>query len=164
MNRPELVQTYLSAKDHHQPRLYRRVFHPDAVFSSTSPDPSFGQGHEHAGLDAIQRVFAPLSQACHNIVTLVPRPSVVDDGPIQTSDWLVGMQQRHDGQVRLAAGTYRWTFRGALASRLDVVMTWVHLTDARNGAPALDWMLDAQGPWVESLEGAPLTLPAFLVD
>ncbi|MCP4805776.1 MAG: hypothetical protein GY913_35595 [Proteobacteria bacterium] len=162
MDRTHLVETYLRAKDHQQPLLYTRVFHPTGVFSSTSPDERFGTGQDHVGLEAIVAAFAPLGQFCEDIVTVVPRSSVADAGPIQTSTWLVGMRQRHDGQVRLAAGTYRWVFRDGLAERLDVEMIWVQVVAPEAGLPMLDWLFDLAGPLVDTLARSPAERPELI--
>lgn len=162
-----VVRTYLHAKDGQRPHLFGRVFTPEATFTSRFVQPiDFAQDQLSEGLAAITDVFRGLGAYCENIYTLYADDSVrvADDGSVEFR-WVVGMQERETGKVRVAWGDYRWRFTsgGDRATALDVLMEQMPVFEPAAAAAIFGWLSALPEPWCSSkalAEGAP-PLPAL---
>lgn len=152
----ELIHTYLRAKDESRPILFRQVFLKEGRFQTRfSIDTDFNQGGMRHGLDTITQTFQQLGAGFENIFTTCPIESAFynDVGQLESS-WVVGMTGRNEGQVRLAAGSYLWTFDSdsGLVKELDVLMEHMLVLPAHHAESILSWLSPLPQPWCRSVE------------
>lgn len=151
-----VVRTYLHAKDGQRPYLFGQVFTPDATFTSRFARPvDFYQDTVSEGLAAITDVFRGLGAFCENIYTLYADDSIRigDDGSLRFR-WVVGMQERETGKVRVAWGDYRWTFTsdGTRSTALEVLMEQMPVLDPAEAPAVFGWLSTQPEPWCASGE------------
>jgi len=150
-----IIARYLRAKDAQVPHLYRQVFVPDSLFTTTFTGPSpFGERPPQRGLAAITDTFRQLGQRCENIVTVVPTESISEQDGILTSRWVVAMTIREQPAGFTGWGTYRWVLDagGLRARELHVTFEGMAPLDGESAPVVLDRMLSLSHPWCSTAD------------
>ena len=150
-----VLHDYLRAKDEQRPYLFRRVFTEDARFVSRSAFAAdFSTDEPAVGLAAITDVFRRLGRMCENIFTIYAVDSVHVEEGVLSNLWIVGMQEREGGIVRVAWGDYRWTFSsdGTRATELLVLMEGMALPEPAQTPEIMEWLCRLSAPWSTSAE------------
>lgn len=145
-----VVEAYLRAKDAQLPRLYDRVFAPDAeLHPSYAMESPFGDARPRIGHADVVDAFRSMGKFFENIVTVVPIETVFEDESGLRSRWGVAMTARDGSGGMVAWGTYGWTFTpsGTLARRLDVGFDDRVMLPLGQAHAAVDRILSVSHPW-----------------
>jgi len=161
-NHTALLHKYLQAKDESRPYLFRQVFPENGRFQTRfSIDTDFDQGGMREGIAEITNTFGMLGRFFENIFTTCPieSASYTEEGQLQ-STWIVGMSSRDNGDIRIAAGAYLWTFdeESGKVAELDVLMEHMLEFPGKHLAAIMDWLSALPQPWCETkalLDGMP---------
>ena len=148
-----LIRTYVRAKDENRPHLMPHAFAADATLQMTVKSEAISFPARSEGLAAIADVLVRrFGQTYDNVYTFCltnSRPA--RDTTRYECDWLVGMSNKVDGNVRVGCGSYVWTFtlqeRGWRVQTLDIVID--------------DWLGQLASPWNAALQ-ALAQMPALV--
>lgn len=145
-----LLRDYLRAKDAQVPRLFTRVFTPDAAFVPRYAIPGpFGDAQPHEGRPAVVEAFRELGRMSENILTVVPEDSVEESPGRLRSRWVVAMTRRESGAGFVGWGDYDWSLAECgRARRLAVDFLGLAPLTPQDAPAVLDRMLDLPHPIV----------------
>ncbi|KJJ97371.1 hypothetical protein UB44_16655 [Burkholderiaceae bacterium 26] len=163
-----LIRTYVRAKDENRPHLMPHAFAADATLQMTVKSEAISFPARSEGLAAIADVLVRrFGQTYDNVYTFCltnSRPA--RDTTRYECDWLVGMSNKVDGNVRVGCGSYVWTFtlqeRGWRVQTLDIVIDAMEvLPPDTTQAIFDDWLGQLAYPWNTALQ-ALAQMPALV--
>jgi hypothetical protein len=149
----EVMRDYLHAKDENRPLYMARAFTPDANLrmvlkteSISFPSEAIG---EAAITDALVRKFG---QTYENVYTFyLSRPAAGAALPEFQCDWLVGMTEKANGNVRVGCGSYDWKFQAQPhhARALAITIEAMETLPADKASDVLGWLTALPYPWAD---------------
>jgi hypothetical protein len=147
----EAISTYIEAKDRNLPQLMERAFVQDCelqmqLLTDAISFPSSAHGLESV-TDVLVRNFGSQYE---NVRTFcLSRPESNRLLGFQC-DWLVGMSNKSDGDVRVGCGEYTWDFDAAgdgRVKRLLIKIEFMCVLPASYQASVLQWLSAIPYPW-----------------
>jgi hypothetical protein len=153
-----LVRDYLRAKDENRAHLIASVFCESAclemrVKTQDISFPAVSQGSATIA-DVLARRF---NQSYENIYTFcLDKPAAESENSANSPpavfvcDWLVGMSEKANGNVRVGCGRYEWVFRQkppCRVERLNITIETMQTLPAHSMPEILKWLLALDYPW-----------------
>ncbi|OMH33894.1 hypothetical protein [Motiliproteus sp. MSK22-1] len=115
-----LVRNYIHAKDENRPHLMKNVFSDSAILKMELKTENISFPSEVVGLDAITDVLVRnFSGSYENVYTYCLTDSLEDYDQELFCKWLVVMNDKENGDVRIGCGRYHWHFVGDSSSRVS---------------------------------------------
>jgi hypothetical protein len=160
---PEAVlRNYFHAKDGNRPHLMSKVFCKTAALQMRVNTDAIAFPASSLGIEAIADVLVRrFAQTYDNVYSYyLERP------PAQASrfscNWLVGMTEKSNGNVRVGCGAYDWEFDEALglASRLAITIEAMQTLAPDRFTAVFDWLGALSYPW-SSAAAAAASAPAL---
>ncbi|MHA6889152.1 hypothetical protein [Ralstonia pseudosolanacearum] len=160
-----LLEGYLHAKDDHLPHLIDGIFAPDARLTFALATQNIAFPSRADGAAAITRTlvtdFGAQYHRCRTYCVVrrgdLPEAPRVGNGPVSLAPmpWLVVMQARAGGALRVGHGRYRWTFdRAGDDWRVSDLHIDIARMDVVDDARADAWRAAIQQalpyPWVDA--------------
>lgn len=134
--------------------MFHKAFAPEGRFQTRfTIETEFNVGGMREGIDEIIDTFKMLGERFENIFTSCPIESARYNAQGQLhSTWIVGMSDRENLFVRIAAGTYLWTFtpQTGHVQQLDVLMEHMLLLPQETRIPIMQWLSPLPQPWCSS--------------
>jgi len=146
----DLLRTYFHAKDENRPHLIRRAFCDSAVLEMNVRTDQVSFPPVTRGVDAIADVVAGrFGQTYENVYSFyMQRPAA---GITRFScDWLVGMSEKANGNVRVGCGRYDWSFQREaphLVERFVITIEAMPVLPASQLPTVMDWLSTLPYPW-----------------
>ena len=154
-----LIRTYVRAKDENRPHLMPQAFAADATLQMTVKSEAISFPARSEGLGAIADVLVRrFGQTYENVYTFCLTNSRPVRGTTRYEcDWLVGMSNKVDGNVRVGCGSYAWAFtlqeRGWRVQTLDIVIDAMEvLPPDTTQAIFDDWLGQLAYPWNTAMQ------------
>lgn len=156
MEPEKLLHTYLLSKDGNRPHLLNDVFSETAtlemrVKTDNITFPSVSRGRS-AIADVLVRKFG---QAYENVYTFCLQRPPTAAHRLFSCDWLVGMSEKGNGNVRIGCGRYDWEFQSEaphLVSRLVITIEEMQILPPDRLDDVLDWLQMLPYPWCRTDE------------
>lgn len=154
-----LIRTYIRAKDENRPHLMPHAFAADATLQMTVKSEAISFPARSDGVAAISDVLVRrFGQTYDNVYTFCltdSRPA--HDATRYQCDWLVGMSNKLDGNVRVGCGSYVWAFtpqeQGRRVQALDIVIEAMEVLPPDTTQPVFDgWIGQLPYPWSTALQ------------
>jgi len=149
-----VLRDYFHAKDENRPWYMARAFAPDAILKMALRTEAIAFPPESRGLEAItDTVVRRFGQTYDNVYTFyLSRP---ENGAVLDTyacDWIVGMTEKANGQMRVGCGRYDWTFQREphLASRLQITIETMLTLPAHDSPIVLEWLTGLPYPWTDA--------------
>ncbi|MGY3692241.1 hypothetical protein ACVIGA_002321 [Bradyrhizobium sp. USDA 3240] len=147
----EAISTYIEAKDRNRPQLMKRAFVQECelqmeLLTEAISFPSSAHGLESV-TDVLVRNFGLQYE---NVRTFCLSRPEFNRLPRFQCDWLVGMSNKSDGDVRVGCGEYTWDFDAAgdgRVKRLLIKIEFMCVLPASYQAPVLQWLSAIPYPW-----------------
>lgn len=146
----ELLRTYFHAKDENRPHLIRRAFCDSAVLEMNVRTDEVSFPPVTRGVDAIADVVASrFGQTFENVYSFyMQRPAA---GVTRFScDWLVGMSEKANGNVRVGSGRYDWSFQREAPHRVErfvITIEAMPVLPPSQLSSVMDWLSTLPYPW-----------------
>ena len=154
-----LIRTYVCAKDENRPHLMPRAFAVDATLHMTVKSEAISFPARSEDVAAIADVLVRrFGQTYDNVYTFCLTNSPPAPGTTRYEcDWLVGMSNKVDGNVRVGCGSYVWAFtlqeQGWCVQTLDIVIDAMEvLPPDTTQAVFDDWLGQLAYPWNTALQ------------
>jgi len=107
----DLVLKYICAKDKNRPHLMDEVFTDTATLEMKLKTQNISFPSQTVGLENITEVLvSKFSQSYKNVYTFCLTDTMNNASEILKSDWIVCMQEKNSGDVRIGYGIYNWFF------------------------------------------------------
>jgi len=107
----DLVLKYICAKDKNRPHLMDEVFANNATLEMKLKTQNISFPSQTVGLDNITEVLVTkFSQSYENVHTFCLTDTMDNASQILKSDWIVCMQEKRSGDIRIGYGVYNWFF------------------------------------------------------
>ena len=120
MTAPELIATYIRAKDSNRPHLMSAAFAPDASLEMVVNAGTISFPPHAAGLDAITDVLVSrFGQTFENVYTFCLCSPPYSHPSTFSCAWLVGMSPKEGGAVRVGCGRPELNELQGLAAHLE---------------------------------------------
>jgi hypothetical protein len=153
MQTQSVLRAYFNAKDGNQPQLMREVFGEDALLTFHVKAPGVFFPEVSRGRAAIAEVLVGrFGETYANVRSFYldwPAARVTEF----SCDWLVGMTQRADGEVRVGCGRYDWRFQSAapgLANELRITIECMQRLPAGELSAILAWLGKLEYPFTSA--------------
>jgi len=145
-----VLRKYFQAKDENRPHLLDEVFAPDAILQITNKTdtiafPSVTNGCQ-AIADVLVRRFGQIYENIYSFYMSRPSEFLTEF----SCDWLVGMTEKENKDVRVGCGRYDWTFREEaphLAKRLVITIEAMRVLPPNQLQPIIAWIQRLNYPW-----------------
>lgn len=145
------IGNYIRAKDGNRPFLMRQAFAADATLEMTVRTDAIAFPSSATGRDAITEVLVRRFSADYeNVYTFCLAAPPAPDCRQFTCDWLVGMSNRANGDVRVGCGRYDWWFADGepcLAARLGIVIEDMAILPSGCLDEVMTWLGVLPYPW-----------------
>jgi len=147
----EAISTYIEAKDRNLPQLMKRAFVQECelqmqLLTDAISFPSSAHGLESV-TDVLVRNFGSQYENVRTVCLSRPESNRL---PQFQCDWLVGMSNKSDGDVRIGCGEYTWDFDAAgdgRVKRLLIKIEFMCVLPAVYQTPVLQWLSAIPYPW-----------------
>ncbi len=150
----EILGRYSRAKDDNKPHLLTEVFSPGAVLEMEVATENISFPASTAGLDEITGVLVrDFSRNWENVYTFCFEDSLSYRERGLSCGWLVAMNDRNDGSVRVGRGRYDWAFcdeNGLLSDHLVISIEQMVALPPGCSGQILGWVSSLPYPWCDS--------------
>ncbi|QOZ32353.1 hypothetical protein [Bradyrhizobium sp. CCBAU 53421] len=147
----EAISTYIEAKDRNRPQLMEQAFVQDCELQMQLLTDAISFPSSAHGLESVTEVLVrSFGLQYENVRTFCLSRPDADRIPRFQCDWLVGMSNRSDGDVRVGCGEYTWDFDATgdgRVKRLLIKIEFMCVLPAVHQAPILQRLSAIPYPW-----------------
>ena len=157
----EAIETYIRAKDGNRPVFMGEVFAEDAELEITVPGGSITFPQKSSGLEAISDTLVrEFARSYENIWTFCLAIPPSQDASTFSCNWLVGMSEKENRNVRVGFGRYDWRFRSSThkVARLAISVQIMESLAPATLVTVVRWLSALPYPWCSAhaaLKGCP---------
>ena len=160
----DVIAAYVEAKDRTHLQLLGRVFvEGDCEIEYADKTHLVSLPSSSRGLEQIAQMLATFGGPYENIRTFcLSRPNS-NYLPHFRCDFLVGMNARQDGTVRVGVGQYDWHFGSDDDSRvkkLVIALELMFVLPASESVPIMQWLAALPYPWCSNIQACE-SIPAI---
>lgn len=150
-----IVRCYIRAKDENRPYLMEKVFTNSATLEMVLKTENISFPSNAVGLDVITDVLVrKFSQTYENVYTYCLFDSSKINKDELSCGWLVGMNEKEGGNVRVGCGRYNWHFDNeinTLADHLIITIEQMVVLAPEFSGQIMDWLNKLPYPWCDSV-------------
>ena len=146
----EAIETYIRAKDGNRPILMGEVFAEDAELEITVVGGSITLPQKSSGLEAISDTLVrEFARSYENICTFCLAMPQSQDASTFSCNWLVGMSEKENRNVRVGFGRYDWCFRSSTheVARLSISVQIMESLAPATVVTVMRWLSALPYPW-----------------
>ncbi|MEH6579588.1 MAG: hypothetical protein V7731_21230 [Amphritea sp.] len=149
-----IVRSYIRAKDENRPHLMGKVFTDSATLEMVLNTDNISFPAITSGVEAITDVLVrQFSQTYENVYTYCLLDSSENSKDELSFRWLVGMNERESGSVRVGCGRYNWHFNNqayTLVDHLIITIEEMAVLPPESIGQIMDWFDTLPYPYCES--------------
>ncbi len=149
-----LIDCYIRAKDENLPHLLKQVFQEDSILYMEVKTDEISFPSEVKGRDQItETLVRSFNQSYKNICTVCLSDSIEQQQNRLKCRWLVTMNEKDSGSLKVGYGHYEWSTGGAknaLIKSLHIVIQNMLLLPPDSEAVSLQRFTQSASPWATS--------------
>lgn len=146
----QIIETYILAKDGNRPFLMGNVFVEDAVLEMAVTGGTIAFPPRSFGLESISNTLVrEFARTYENVHTFCLTSAPSHHAGTFSCDWLVGMSEKENRNVRVGCGRYDWHFHSSAhkAARLNITIQVMESLAAAAIIPIMSWLSTLPYPW-----------------